>query len=157
MHPWALQHNFWLVLSSNSSSCCPSVVLSACSSKSLLACLFGSQLGGRLSAWRPPYSGGGAAVRAVGVRTPRSDAARPRLPLLPRVCSWVRACVCVGELVGEERTSEWSSRGGKCERLGRWAGRRVNKLHRDRGSRAGFAFSHRRGRKIRWAKRYHSW
>lgn len=43
------------------------------------------------TAFRPPYISSGAAVRAMGVRTPPGAAARPRL------------CVClyVGELVGE--------------------------------------------------------
>lgn len=59
---------------------------------------------GWFSALRPPYIGSGAAVRAVGVRTPRSDAARPRL------CASV--CVSVNWW-GEERTeAEEISTGG---------------------------------------------
>lgn len=59
-------------------------------------------LRGWFSALRPPYIGSGAAVRAMVVRTPRSDAARPRLSVFVCVCMHVY----VGELVEEERTSD---------------------------------------------------
>lgn len=67
------------------------------------------------TAFRPPYISSGAAVRAMGVRTPPGAAARPRL------------CVCVCMSVNwweRERRGPVAERGigGKCKRFGALSG-----------------------------------
>lgn len=68
------------------------------------------------TAFGPPYISSGAAVRAMGVRTPPGAAARPRLCVCVFVCRWTG-----GRERGEDRwlreASEASARGSAL-----WAG-----------------------------------